>query len=139
MIRLVLADDHHVVRQGFRALLHDEPDMNVVAEAATGSEAILAVQQQHPDVLLVDLMLPGYNGLEVTRQVKQHTAKVQVVILSMHGAEPYVAQALLNGATGYVLKNAERIHLITAIRCAAVGERYLSPPLSAQVLEAYLT
>jgi len=138
VIRVVLADDHTIVRQGIRALLEAESDIEVIAEAESGPDAVAAVQQYRPDVLLVDMMMPGYNGLEVTHQISQQWPTVRVVILSMHSNEAYVTQALTNGAYGYVLKNAPISDLLMAVRQAAAGQHYLSPPLSDQILQDYL-
>lgn len=137
MITIVLADDHHVVRQGLRTLLESEPDFTVIGETGDGLKVIDLVDSLQPDVLIVDLMMPGLNGLDITRQVKQHSPQMQVVILSMYANEAYVLAALRNGATGYVLKDSSPTALVQAVRQAMVGWRYLSPPLSEQKLQAY--
>jgi two-component system response regulator NreC len=138
MITIVLADDHPVVRQGLRALLTAEADWTVVGEAADGLEVIGLVDRVKPDVLIVDLMMPGLNGLEITRQVTQRAPHTNVVILSMHASEAYVLEALHNGASAYVLKGSSASDLVQAVREAVAGRRYLSPPLSEQAIEAYL-
>jgi DNA-binding NarL/FixJ family response regulator len=135
---LVLAEDHHVVRQGLRALLQAEPDLTIVGEAGDGLEAVRLVERLEPDVLVLDLILPGLNGLEVTRQVSQRSPRTRVVILSMHAAEAYVLEALRNGAAGYVLKDASAADLVRAVKEAVAGRHYLSPPLSELAIEAYL-
>lgn len=137
MIRIVLADDHHIVRQGLRALLELEPDFSIVGEAADGLEAIHQVERLKPDVLIIDLVMPGLNGLEVTRLISQRFPQTRVVILSMYTNESYVLEALRNGAFGYVPKCSEGIHLVQAVREAAAGRRYLSPPLSNEAVNAY--
>ena len=136
--RIVIADDHPVVRHGVRSLLQTDPDFTVVAEADDGLETVQLVEKLQPDVLVVDLMIPGLSGLEVTRQVKQRTPATRVVILSMHANEPYVLEALKNGAAGYVLKDSSGTDLTQAIRQVLLGQRYLSPPLSERAVEAYL-
>lgn len=135
---VVLADDHHVVRQGLRALVDAEADLRVVGEASDGREVLDAVERLKPDVLIVDVMLPSLSGLEVTRQVRQRSPGTRVVVLSMHANEAYVLEALRNGASGYVLKDANAADLVQAVRAAMVGRRYLSPPLSERAIEAYV-
>src|SRR5262245_6229392 len=130
MLTLLLADDHQIVRQGLRAILQAVPDFRLVGEAADGPEAVRLVERLQPDVLVLDLMLPGLNGMEVVRHVTRRLPRTQVVILSMHSNEAYVVEALRAGATGYVLKEAGADELIKAIRQAARGDRYLSPAIS---------
>ncbi len=134
---LVLADDHPVVRQGLRAVLEAEPSFSVVGEVADGLEVLPLVERLRPDVLIVDVMMPGLSGLEVTRQVRQRSPGTRVLVLSMYANEIYVLEALRNGASGYVLKGASAADLVEAVRVAAAGRRYLSPPLSERGLEAY--
>lgn len=138
MITILLADDHEVVRNALRRLLEDEPDFDVLAEAGDGDTALELVSTLRPDVLIVDVMMPGLNGLEVAQQINQLSIETRVVVLSMYSADAYVARALSNGALGYVLKSASTASLVRAVREAAAGERYLSPPLSEQAVEAYL-
>ena len=137
MIKIVLADDHCIVRQGVRALLEGEPDFNILAEANDGPETVRMVERFHPDVLLLDLIMPEMNGFEVTRVVRKHFPKTKVVILTMHANEAYVLEALQAGAQGYVIKNSSSEELVRAIREASAGNRYLSPPLSEEMIEAY--
>ncbi|HYP26790.1 MAG TPA: response regulator transcription factor [Blastocatellia bacterium] len=137
MTTIVLADDHHLVRQGLRALLETEPDFEVVGEAGDGLEALQMVEQLKPNVLVLDLMMPGLNGLEVTRQINKHPSPTKIVILSMYANEAYVLEALGNGAHAYVMKDASSAELALAVREVAVGRRYLSPPLSDRAIEAY--
>jgi DNA-binding NarL/FixJ family response regulator len=136
-LRIVLADDHHVVRRGLRALLENELSCAVVGEAATGPEAVSMVERLHPDVLVVDLMMPGFSGLEVARQVRQSAPQTRIVVLSMHADEAYVREALRVGVTAYVLKDSLANDFLYALQQAAEGRRYLSPPLSEKALEAY--
>jgi two-component system response regulator NreC len=137
MTTIILADDHHVVRQALRTLLEAEPDLFVVGETADGLEVVDLVDRMQPDVLVVDLMMPGLNGLDITRDISLRSSRTQVVILSMHANEAYVAEALKNGAVGYVLKDSQAKDLVQAVRQAGLGQRYLSPPLSEQAIEAY--
>lgn len=138
MIRIVLADDHHVVRQGLRRILDAEDGFSVVAEARDGIETVKVVEETQPDVLVVDLMMPGLNGLAVMRQVKVRSEQTRIVVLSMHADDAYVLAALRSGAISYVLKDSDSSDLIEAIRRAAVGKRYLSAPLSERAMEAYV-
>ena len=138
MTTIVLADDHQIVRQGLRALLEAEPEFSVTGEASDGLEVAALVEQLEPDVLLLDIKMPGLNGLEVTRQVRRRTPNTNVVILSMYASEAYVMEALRNGAVGYVLKGASAADLVQAVKDVAEGRRYLSPPLSERAIEAYV-
>ena len=127
-LRVVLVDDHELVRQGVNALLQREPDIEVVGEAADGLAALELVERVRPDVLVADLILPGLGGLELTRQAARRSPGTRVVVLSMHAAEPLVLEALDRGASAYVLKDAGIQELVRAIREVARGRRYLSPP-----------
>jgi DNA-binding NarL/FixJ family response regulator len=134
---IVLADDHRIVRQGLRALLSAEEDFSVIGEADDGREALEVVRRFNPDVLVLDLMMPGLNGLEVARQVHKHWPKVGIVVLSMHDDEGFVLEALANGVSAYVLKDSNSSDLVLAVREVAAGRRYLSPPLSDRAIETY--
>src|SRR5882672_10540970 len=132
---VVLADDHQVVRQGLKALLDAEPDIRVLAEAGDGLQAIRRVEVFSPRVLVLDLMMPGLNGLDVIPQIKKRSPHTQIVILSMYSNEAYVLEALSSGASAYVLKDSSSRDLVHAVREAAAGHRYLSPPLSVRAIE----
>jgi two-component system, NarL family, response regulator NreC len=138
MITIALAEDHHLVRQGFKLVLAAEHDFKLVGEAADGLEAVKLVEAKKPNVLLLDLMLPRLHGLEVARQLKREQPQTKVVILSMHADEPYVMEALRNGACGYVLKDCTAADLVQAVRTAAAGRRYLSPVLAERALTGYV-
>ena len=138
MPTLIIADDHEVVRQGLRTLLRSEPAFRVVAEAASGTEAVRAVEQHRPDVILLDIVMPQMNGIEATKEIVRISPKTRPIILSMHTTESYVVEALRNGAAGYVLKDARSTELLEAIRQVLAGRRYLSPPLSQRAIDAYL-
>jgi two-component system response regulator NreC len=137
MIKIVLADDSHIVRQGVRALLEAEPDFCILAEARDGLETVHMVERFHPDILLLDLIMPEMNGVEVTKVVRNCFPKTNVVILTMHANEAYVLEALQAGAQSYVIKDSSSEELLRAIREAAAGRRYLGPPLSEEMVEAY--
>ena len=134
---IVLVDDHRVVREGLRVLLEAERDFRVVGDAGDGLKAIQLVESLKPDVLLLDLMMPGMNGQEVARKVRKSSPQTHVIVLSMHSSEPYVMEALRNGAAGYVLKDASSADLVHAVREVLAGRRYLSPPLSERAIDAY--
>jgi len=134
---IVLVDDHQVLRQSLRALLEQEADFKVVGDAGDGVTAIEAVEHLEPDVLVLDVMLPGLNGLEVARRVAKRVPRTRIVMLSMFGDESYVLRALGNGASAYVLKSAAYEDLVRAIREAMAGRKYLSPPLSDQAIKTY--
>jgi DNA-binding NarL/FixJ family response regulator len=136
-ITVFLADDHQIVRDGLRALLKTIGDLRLVGEASDGTDAMQCVAILRPDVLVADLTLPGIPGLELTRQVRQKLPRTQVVVLSMHADIPYVVEALRCGAVGYVVKDAGAEQLVAAIRAAAKGDRYLSPPLSQSALASF--
>ena len=138
MTSIILADDHHVVRQSFRLLLESEPDFQVIGEAATGLEAIDTAERLRPDVLVVDLMMPELNGIEVARRVKKQIPNTIIVILSMHENEAYVLEALRAGVSAYVLKKSTAQELVYAIRQGMAGHIFLSPPLSEHAIQAYL-
>ncbi len=135
---IVLADDHHVVRKGIRALLEAQADFRLVGEASDGLETVQLVERLRPDVLVLDLIMPGLNGIEVARQVGQRSPGTRVVILSMHANDDYVLEALRTGAIGYVLKEASISELVEAVRDAAAGRRFLSPVLAERAIDAYI-
>jgi len=130
LIRVLLADDHELVRTGIRLLLEKLPDVEVIAEASDGREAIRLVEKHEPDVVLTDIAMPALNGLEVTQHLREKFPKIRVVILSMYSDEEHVHLALRAGASGYLLKGAAKEELKLAIRAVAQGETYLSPPAS---------
>jgi DNA-binding NarL/FixJ family response regulator len=134
---VVLADDHHVVRKGFRALLEAEGDLDVIGEEADGLKVVELVDRLRPTVLLLDVQMPGLNGLEITRQLAQRGLKTRVVILSMHANEAFILGALRHGAAGYVPKDASPAEVIEAVREVSAGRRYLSRGLSERAIEAY--
>lgn len=137
-INVILADDHPIVRQGLRAVLEAGGDITVIGEAADGLAAVEIAEKMKPDVLVIDIMMPGIIGLEAVRQVRQRSPHTKCVVLSMHANDAYVLEALRNGATGYVLKGADSAEMISAVRMASRGERYLSPEIASDSVEALL-
>jgi two-component system, NarL family, response regulator NreC len=137
MINIILADDHQVVRKGLRALLSTEPDFTIVGEAGNGLETVKLAEDLKPDILVLDLMMSGINGLEVTRQLIKKFPQIGIVVLSMHSNEAYVLEALRSGAKAYILKESPPEELVRAIREVASGRRYLSSPLTERAIEAY--
>jgi DNA-binding NarL/FixJ family response regulator len=137
-IRVVLADDHALVRSGFRALVKTFPDIEVVAEAGNGPEALERIEACQPDIVLMDISMPGMDGLELTARVTRSWPNVRVMVLSMHANDKYVAQALRAGAAGYLLKDACAPELEIALRAVARGETYLSPAIAKQVIAGYV-
>ncbi len=138
MTTIVIAEDHHVVRDGLRALLAAQKDFQLVGEAADGLEAAQLAEKLQPDVLVLDLTLPRLHGLEVARQVKKSSPKTRVLILSMHANEAYVLEALRNDAAGYLLKDSTGAELVRAVRDVMAGRRYLSGSLSELAIQAYI-
>ena len=136
-IRVLLADDHALVRAGFRSLLQNIPAVTVVAEAGNGREAIELLRKHQPHIALMDIAMPGLNGLEALTRCKEFP-KTRVIILSMHVTEEYVVQALRRGAAGYLIKDAAVGELAVAIRSILKGETYLSPTISRHVIDTYL-
>jgi len=137
MISIILIDDHQIVRQGLRALLDREVDFHVLDEGDNGLEAFQMVRKYKPNVLVVDLHMPGLSGLEVTRQVSQFVPNTRVIVLSMHSDVPYVLEALRNGASGYVLKTSGVDELVKAIRMVVSGQRYISHKLNYESITSY--
>ncbi|NTU79323.1 MAG: response regulator transcription factor [Chloroflexales bacterium] len=136
--RIVVADDHEMIRAGLRAVLEQQLACEVVGEAATGAEAITLVRQIQPEILVTDMVMPGLSGLEVLRQVCEIAPSTRIVVFSMHGDDSYVREALRAGAIGYVLKESLATELMTAIRYAVEGRRYVSPTLSERMFDAYV-
>lgn len=135
---VMIADDHALVRAGIRALLEKVNEVEVVAEAADGREALDLIRKHQPDVVLMDIAMPGLNGLEATRRLGKTEPATRIIILSMHASEEYVWQALRAGARGYLLKGASLAELELAIKSVAADQIYLSPPISKSLIEEYL-
>ncbi|MGD1068749.1 MAG: response regulator transcription factor [Bryobacteraceae bacterium] len=137
-IRILLADDHTIVRDGLRALLERQADMSVVAEAADGRECVRLAAQHAPDVVVMDVAMPEMNGIEATRRILSAHPKTSVLMLSMHRDESYVLRALKAGARGYLLKDSPRDDVLTAIRTVAAGRSFLSRHVSQMLQEDYV-
>jgi two-component system, NarL family, response regulator NreC len=137
MIRILLADDHALVRHGFRMILAAQPDMEIAGEAGNGREAIDLVQKLKPDVVVMDVTMPELNGIEATRRLIELSPRTRVLALSMHKDNVYVREILRAGARGYLLKDSADADLIAAVRAVAKGEGYLSPGVSDAVLSDY--
>ena len=139
MIRVVVADDHHLVRQGIRALLERADDIQIVAEAPDGNEAVQLVEQLTPSVLVIDISMPRLNGIQALEQLRARNLTTQVVILTMHFDETLIRQALQGGARAYVLKDAFVDELLVAIRAADRGETYLGPAIADVLVNDFLS
>lgn len=137
-IRILLADDHKIVREGIRALLEKQPNMEVVAEAEDGRTAVRLARDLSPDVVVMDIGMPALNGIEATRQIVSELPGVKVVALSMHSNRRFVARMLKAGASGYLLKDCAFEELIRAVRAVAAGQLYLSPEITGVVVENYV-
>jgi len=136
--RIILADDHAVIRSGLRLLLERHPDLTVVAEAGNGREALDAAAQLQPDVMVLDIAMPLLNGIEATRQITSSFPDIAVVILSMHSDESYVMRALNAGAKAYILKESAEDDLLRAVRAVREGKSFFSPAVSRMLLEDYV-
>ncbi len=137
-IRVVLADDHALVRAGMRSLLGGMAQVEVVGEAASGEEALVLAERERPDVVLMDIAMKGMTGLDAAARIREQQPGVRVIILSMHAGEEYVLQALRAGAIGYLLKDAATGELELALRSVMRGESWFSPAVSRQVVEGYV-
>ena len=133
-IRILLADDHALVREGTRRLLETESDVEVVAEAASGEEAIEAARRLHPDIAIMDIAMPGIGGIEATRAIKIHCPGTAVLILSAYDDEPYLMALIDAGAAGFLLKSVHGQELIKAVRAVARGESVLQPWLAEKAM-----
>jgi two-component system response regulator NreC len=137
-IRVLLAEDHTIVRKGLRSLLESAAGIEVIGEAKDGREAVEKVGQLRPDLVLMDITMPGLNGLEATRQIKKRFPEVKVLILTVHATEEYIFQILRAGASGYVVKQAAPAELLSAIQSVCQGQYFLSPSISRTVIEEYI-
>ncbi|MFN2224409.1 MAG: response regulator transcription factor [Chloroflexota bacterium] len=137
-IRVILADDHAVVRSGIRMLLEAQPDIEIVAEVESGREAVEQVRKMRPDVVLMDVQMPELNGIEATQQIKKLAPETAILALTMHEDDQYFFEMLHSGASGYVPKRAAPDELVTAIRTVARGEIFLYPSLATRLVQDYL-
>jgi len=137
-ISIVLADDHPLLRLGLQTLLEREPDYSIAGVASDGLEAVSLTERLKPSVLVLDVMMPGLGGLEVLRILRDRSPQTRIVILSMYSNDDFIVEALRNGAIGYVLKSCAQENLVRAIRDAAAGRRFLSPPVTEIAMDAYI-
>lgn len=137
-VKVLLADDHPVVRGGMRNFLEREADFSVIGEAEDGLQAVQLAEKLLPDILVLDMMMPHLNGLDVLRQLTKRLTNTRIIILSMQSADPYVTQALKAGAAGYVLKDSAPDELVKAIRQVLNGQRYLSPQLNERLINQFI-
>jgi len=138
VIRVLLADDHALVRDGLRALLSSQPDIEVVGGAADGRDAVRQARGLHPDVVVMDIAMPELNGVEATREIGDVCSSTRVLIVSMHSTTEHIFRALQAGARGYLLKNAAGAELVEAVRAIHAGQRYLSHKITASVVDDYI-
>lgn len=136
--RIVIAEDHTILREGLKSLLRADPDFDVVGEAEDGRDAIRCAQTLSPDLVLMDLSMPRMNGLDALKEIKKQNPEVKIIVLTVHKTEEYVLTTLQAGADGYVLKDATHSELVMAIKNVLMGKRYLSPGISEKVIEGYL-
>jgi DNA-binding NarL/FixJ family response regulator len=137
-IRILLADDHTVVRKGLRLLLENVPEFQVIADASSGREAVALAEQYAPDVIVMDVAMPILNGIEAARQITAKLPQTAVVFLSMHGDESYVLRALKAGARAYLLKDSAEYDLIQAVKAVSEGKAFFSPAISKMLVEDYM-
>jgi len=136
-IKILLADDHTIVRQGLKLILSAHPDLEVAGEAANGREAVEMAQKLKPDIVLMDVAMPELNGIEATRRMVEANSRLKVLVLSMHKEAVYVREILKAGARGYILKDAIDTELLNAVRSVAKGDGYISPAVSGALLNDY--
>lgn len=136
-VRILLADDHTIVRQGLRKVIEERADWEVVAEAGDGREAVRLAEQLHPDLAILDVAMPLLNGIEATRQITKRLPRTRVLVLSMYADEAYVTQMVQAGASGYLLKDSADVDLLKAVDETAAGRTYFSPSISRVMLDDY--
>ena len=137
-MRVLLADDHRIVRDGLKAILEAQPDIEVVGEAASGQEASEQVAKLKPDIVIMDLAMPGMNGIEATRQIKQHNPDVKIMALTMHDSDEYFFQVINAGASGYFVKGGSSAELVSALRTVGQGDVFLYPSVAKKLVGDYL-
>jgi len=136
-VRVLIADDHPIVRKGLRSLLEEEPGITVVGEAEDGTKALAEIERLKPDIAIIDMMMPGHNGLEVIRQAKNYYPSMHIIVLSMNSNDAYVLEALKRGASGYVLKETGPSELVQSVKTVLSGQHFLSAQLPEHLLVAY--
>jgi DNA-binding NarL/FixJ family response regulator len=136
--RIVIAEDHRILREGLRSLLSSSPDFEVVGEAEDGREAIRCVEKMKPDLILTDLSMPRMNGMEAIREIKKQSPKTKILVLTVHRTEEYILATLKAGADGYLLKDSTHSELVMAVKNVLSGKHYISPGISEKVIEGYI-
>ncbi len=137
-VRIVIAEDHTILREGLRLLLSSEPNFEIVGEAEDGREAIKCVEKFRPDLILTDLSMPRMNGMEAIKEIKRQSPKTKVLVLTVHKAEEYILSTFRAGANGYLLKDSTHAELVMAVKKVLSGKQYISPEISEKVIEGYL-
>ncbi|MBI2831731.1 MAG: response regulator transcription factor [Chloroflexi bacterium] len=137
-IRVLIADDHVLVREGIRALLEAQPDIEVVEDATNGEEAVSITEASHPDIVLMDITMPVMNGLEATREIRRHSSEVKILVLTMHEGDEYFFKILEAGASGYFVKGGSFTELISAVRAIWRGDVFIHPTMAKKLLNDYL-
>jgi two-component system response regulator NreC len=136
--RIVIAEDHTILREGLRALLASAPDLKIIGEAENGRDAIQCAETMEPDLILIDLSMPKMSGMDAIREIKRRSPGIKVLVLTVHKTDEYILASLEAGADGYVLKDATKTELMSAITTVLKGKRYLSPEVSGKVIDGYL-
>ena len=137
-VRIVIAEDHTILRDGLRSLLSSDPNFEIVGEAGDGREAIKCVEKFRPDLILTDLSMPRMNGMEAIKEIKRQSPKTKVLVLTVHKAEEYILATFRAGANGYLLKDSTHAELVMAVKKVLSGKQYISPEISEKVIEGYL-
>ena len=137
-VRIVIAEDHTILREGLRSLLSSDPIFEIVGEAEDGREAIKCVEKFRPDLILTDLSMPRMNGMEAIKEIKRQSPKTKVLVLTVHKAEEYILATFRAGANGYLLKDSTHAELVMAVKKVLSGKQYISPEISEKVIEGYL-
>lgn len=137
-MRILIADDHAIVREGLRSLLGAQPDIEIVGEATNGEEAVSKTKELQPDIVLMDITMPGLNGLEASRQLREHSPQVKILVLTMHESDEYFFKFLEVGAAGYFVKGGSSSELISALRTVWRGDVFLYPTMAKKLLSDYL-
>lgn len=136
--KIVIAEDHTILREGLKALLSSNPELEVVGEAEDGREAVKLASELAPDLILMDLSMPRMNGIEAIKEIKKRNPEIKILILTVYKTEEYVLASLQAGADGYILKEANHSEFLLAIKNVLMGKHYLSPEISGKVIEGYL-
>jgi DNA-binding NarL/FixJ family response regulator len=137
-VRIVIAEDHTILREGLKSLLSSNPDFEIIGEAEDGREAIRCVEKFKPDLILMDLSMPRINGLDAIKEIKKRFSETKILVLTVHKTEEYILASLKSGADGYILKDSTHAELVLAVKNVLSGKHYISPGISEKVIEGYL-